>query len=65
MGMTIKVTVTCSMCFPPKKRALKMDIEGPKDLDPETLKARIEGEGWIVQFNGDNMDTYCTEKCAE
>jgi hypothetical protein len=61
--MSMTLTVQCSMCA--KKPPLELNIEGPKDLDPEALKKRIEKEGWIVQFNGAHMDTYCTKKCAE
>jgi hypothetical protein len=63
MGM--KLEITCSMCIPMRGQPIELYIEGPKDLDPKSLKKRIEKEGWIVQFNGDHMDTYCTKKCAE
>jgi hypothetical protein len=63
MGMTLEVS--CSTCWPQENLPLALDIEGPKDIDPQKLKKRIEKEGWIVQFNGDHMDTYCTKKCAE
>jgi hypothetical protein len=63
MAMTLRVK--CSMCWPPLKPDIELDIEGPKDLDPQALKERIERAGWTVQFNDDHMDTYCTKKCAE
>lgn len=29
------------------------------------VKYGLELKGWVVQFNGDNMDTYCTKTCAK
>jgi hypothetical protein len=29
------------------------------------VQSHLERKGWVVQFNGDNMDTYCSERCAE
>lgn len=62
--MALTLIVECSMCG--TKKPIELDIEGPKDLDPQALKKRIEKyRGWHVQFNGDHMDTYCSKKCAE
>lgn len=47
-------------------KELLIPLEGPKDFQPENLKLLIEkNRGWHVQFNGNNMDTYCSKKCAE
>jgi hypothetical protein len=29
------------------------------------VQRHLEREGWVVQFNGEHMDTYCSQKCAE
>lgn len=29
------------------------------------VKDSLESQGWVVQFNGDNMDTYCSKECAK
>ena len=64
MGLTITLEVNCSMCFPPKKPPLRLDISAPIDLRRKALRELIEKEGWIVEFNGQNIDTYCTKACA-
>jgi hypothetical protein len=48
------------------KPDLEISCDGPKQLEPQALKKAIEkNRGWVVQFNGDYMDTYCCKKCAE
>jgi hypothetical protein len=68
MGIEIKATITCSMCGGmerySKPHPLEIVINGAKDLDQQALKKQIEAQGWIVQLNGDSIDTYCTKKCA-
>ena len=68
--MSLQLIVTCSNHRKNDGLAwgkeIQLWIEGPKQLDPQNLKERIEqNAGWVVQFNGDNMDTYCSKKCAE
>lgn len=29
------------------------------------VQRHLERRGWVVQFNGEHMDTYCSKKCAE
>lgn len=29
------------------------------------VKQQLERSGWVVQFNGEHMDTYCSKKCAQ
>lgn len=63
MSMTLKIE--CSACFYSNKE-IELDIVGPADLDPQKLKKEIEKcPDWVVEFNGDHMDTYCSKKCAE
>lgn len=67
-GKTImlELEITCSNHDSMKReRRLSLVIDGPKDLKTKVLKKRIEQHEWIVQLNGDNMDTYCSKKCAE
>lgn len=47
----------------PKQEEITLDT-----IDDETRNAivrHLEAQGWVVQFNGTNMDTYCSKKCAE
>jgi hypothetical protein len=30
----------------------------------QRLKEYLESKGWVVQFNGEHMDTYCSKECA-
>ena len=59
----ITVEVDCSTCG--KARPLSIEIETLADLQPIVLKKAIEREGWIVQINGEYMDTYCSKECAK
>lgn len=35
------------------------------DADTATeVKQRLVARGWVVQFNGEHMDTYCSKECA-
>lgn len=67
--MSMTLTVWCSMCGGgerySKPQPLEIGVDLTKDLKPLAVKKAIEKHGWIVQFNGDNTDTYCTKKCAE
>jgi hypothetical protein len=29
------------------------------------VKRELENNGWVVQFNGNHMDTYCSKICAQ
>ena len=39
------------------------------DTIDEHARKQVEKElkalGWVVQYSGDNMDTFCSKKCAE
>jgi hypothetical protein len=64
----ISIEVICSMCGGQErysKQNIFFTVSDPRHIEPQTFKREIEGRGWIVQFNGDNIDTYCTKKCAE
>ena len=63
MAMTLEVD--CS--YHQKKseaRQTHLTIVGPRELDPQSIKERLEAQHWVVQFNGNNMDTYCSKECA-
>lgn len=64
--MALELDITCSNHQHWKEpRRIRLIIDGPKQLETPVLKERIERRGWIVEINGDNMDTYCSKKCAE
>ena len=46
------------------KHGSEVEITIKQDLAPESIKVQIEKLKWIVQFNGDNIDTYCSKQCA-
>ena len=66
MGMTLRVT--CS--YHQKNdggfgREAEIDLNTLDGDTPQRVKRQLEKEGWVVQFNGEHMDTYCSKKCAE
>jgi hypothetical protein len=67
--MSLKLEVSCSNHQRDDGtygKELEIILEGPKDFTPEALKAAIEkNRGWVVQFNGAYMDTYCSKTCAK
>lgn len=48
----------------PKQESITLET-----IDDETLRKKmikyLEAKGWVVQLNGNNMDTYCTKTCAK
>lgn len=58
----ITLTVSCSMCG---KEHKQIEVERENDLRLSGLKEYLKSRGWIVQVNGDNIDTYCSRQCAE
>lgn len=64
--MSLQVKVYCSnhqRNTEPKEEKVWIDTI---DANTATLvKHHLERKGWVVQFNGEHMDTYCSKKCAE
>lgn len=46
-------------------REAEISIDALDEHTAMRVKEELEADDWIVQFNGDNMDTYCSKKCAE
>lgn len=46
-------------------REIEIIIDSVDDANRKHVQGVLERRGWVVQFNGDNMDTYCSKKCAE
>lgn len=66
MGMTL--TVSCS--YHQKNdggygKDAEITLDTISDKTAKQVAKELESQGWVVQFNGDNMDTYCSKKCAE
>lgn len=40
-------------------------IDTIDDKTRNLVQRHLERLNWVVQFNGDHMDTYCSKKCAE
>jgi hypothetical protein len=45
-------------------RREEMVISTVNDKIAQEVKQRLVARGWVVQFNGDHMDTYCSKECA-
>lgn len=62
----LTLIVDCSnhqVSTPP--REFTVTLETVDAYTKQRLKHGLEQQGWVVQFNGEHMDTYCTKKCAE
>lgn len=64
--MALTLEVSCSqhvMTTPPREETIFLDTSTQTTAD--YVKCELERRGWVVQFNGEHMDTYCSKKCAE
>jgi len=65
--MALILTVYCSnhqTSGEPKE--IELSVGRIASLNPESIKRMIEEHpGWVVQFNGEHVDTYCSKKCAK
>lgn len=66
--MALTLTVDCS--YHQKKdgsygRQAEISLETIDKHTAMRVKHQLERDGWVVQFNGDNMDTYCSKQCAK
>lgn len=61
----ITLTISCSKCG--KELHPAMDFSSSTRELAEEIRDRLDesGSGWIVEENGDNIDTYCSRQCAE
>lgn len=46
-------------------KEIEVIIDSIDDAGRRHLQGVLERRGWVVQFNGDNMDTYCSRECAK
>lgn len=59
----IDIEVSCSKCG--KMLPDVFSIEKQQHYLLSNLKATLEKHGWIVELNGDSIDTYCSKECAK
>lgn len=59
----IAITITCSYCGEPFP--VQGILDGPERKAISNLKAFIKRHRWIMEFNGDEIDTYCSVACAK
>lgn len=57
----ITLSISCSHCG--KLLPEDIEVDGRKELD--NIGKIIESLGWVVQYNGDYIDTYCSKRCAK
>lgn len=65
--MNMQLEIMCSHCG---RRLFDggvagLDIETIDDLRTEELFDRIKNLEWIPQINGNHLDAYCSERCAQ
>lgn len=58
----ITLKVECCTCS--KGQPLEINVDTVEELILEAVKTRIEKFGWVVEINGNRIDTYCSTKCA-
>lgn len=66
--MSLQLHVTCSNHQKDDGsygRETQIWINTIDDKTRDLVRRHLNREGWYVEFNGDNMDTYCSKKCAE
>lgn len=66
--MAIKLQITCSHCgeyLRNEDGEESLDTETIDDLQSGKIIEQVEKLGWIVQVNGDYLDTYCSARCAK
>lgn len=59
----MKIEIYCSMCG--AEKVFSAQKPGTYFNTPviDLLKPAIK-KGWVVQQNGDNLDIYCSKRCA-
>jgi hypothetical protein len=63
--MALELTIDCS--YHQKDDDARQETISLNTIDEHTamrIKQQLERNGWIVQFNGEHMDTYCSKRCA-
>lgn len=48
-----------------KTRTSKIEKINPEVSNQLDLKEHLEKRRWVVQFNGEHIDTYCCKACAK
>lgn len=46
-------------------REIEIELDTIDATTPLQVRKQLEADRWVVQFNGEHMDTYCSKKCAE
>ena len=62
----IAITASCAnhqTTKPPREVEITVDTLSSQTV--KQIQEELESQGWVVQFNGDNMDTYCSKQCAQ
>lgn len=52
----------CAICG--REHPDEIMVEKVKELSGDWVRTQLELSRWIVQFNGDCFDAYCSEECA-
>jgi hypothetical protein len=64
--MALLLEVNCSqhvMTTPPREERIWLDTLSQTTVG--FITKELDRRGWVVQLNGDYMDTYRSKKCAE
>lgn len=59
----IEITLSCAQCGAELNST--MTVDKASAVCVESVRLLADGYGWIVQVNGDQVDTYCSKECAK
>jgi len=63
--MSMEVILSCAMCGREKKAQVSLCGADPAKLAAQTVADIAREARFIVQINGDNVDLYCSKRCAK
>lgn len=43
----------------------EISLDTINDHARKVIEKYLKSKGWVVQYNGENMDTYCSKECAQ
>ncbi|MBK6942533.1 MAG: hypothetical protein IPH13_20345 [Planctomycetes bacterium] len=70
--MSLRIIATCAMCGAASTQLMRLlpvssdvRIDECAETGVRGIRDALEEFGWVVQFNGPNIDVYCSLACAE
>lgn len=64
--MALQLTISCSHHQKDgwgREEAISLDTID--DNTRKRIERHLKSKGWVVEYNGEHMDTYCSKECAK